>query len=127
MGVQKYKRIHPKKKATHDVVNQITESPILFRSCEHETPFSDQNEASKIGDSDLCRQRHRVRLYTHLANILPLYKRIHPKKKATHDFVNVIPCVCIFVHPSKRRMRILKSGISGSGGSGLGDCIKISS
>ncbi len=32
---------------------QSTESPILFRSCEHETPFSDQNEASKIGDSVL--------------------------------------------------------------------------
>ncbi len=27
-----------------------TESPILFRSCEHETPFSDPKEASKIGD-----------------------------------------------------------------------------
>ncbi len=26
---------------------QSTESPILFRSCEHETPFSDQKEASK--------------------------------------------------------------------------------
>ncbi len=36
---------------------QSTESPILFRSCPHcghETPFSDQNEASKIGDSVLC-------------------------------------------------------------------------
>jgi DNA-directed RNA polymerase subunit M/transcription elongation factor TFIIS len=36
---------------------QSTESPILFRSCPHcghETPFSDQNDASKIGDSVLC-------------------------------------------------------------------------
>jgi hypothetical protein len=36
---------------------QSTESPILFRSCEHETPFSDQKEASKIGDSVLCFSR----------------------------------------------------------------------
>jgi hypothetical protein len=33
---------------------QSTESPILFRSHGHETPFSDQNGASKIGDSVLC-------------------------------------------------------------------------
>ncbi len=32
---------------------QSTESPILFRSHGHETPFSDQNGASKIGDSVL--------------------------------------------------------------------------
>jgi hypothetical protein len=32
---------------------QSTESPILFRSCGHETPFSDQKWASKIGDSVL--------------------------------------------------------------------------
>ncbi len=37
--------------------NQSTESPILFRSCEHETPFSDQNDASKIGDSVLWFKR----------------------------------------------------------------------
>jgi hypothetical protein len=35
------------------ILEQST-SPILFRSCEHEIPFSDQNEASKIGDSVLC-------------------------------------------------------------------------
>ncbi len=29
---------------------QSTESPILFRSCGHETPFYDQKGASKIGD-----------------------------------------------------------------------------
>jgi hypothetical protein len=34
--------------------SQSTESPILFRSCGHETPFSDQKWASKIGDSVLC-------------------------------------------------------------------------
>jgi hypothetical protein len=34
--------------------NQNTESPILFRSRGHEPPFSDQKEASKIGDSVLC-------------------------------------------------------------------------
>jgi hypothetical protein len=37
-------------------IMQSTESPILFRSCPHcghETPFSDQKEASKIGDSVL--------------------------------------------------------------------------
>ncbi len=38
----------------------------------------------------------------HLANILPLYKRIHPKKKATHR--HVIACVCIIVNqPSATR------------------------
>ncbi len=57
---------------------QSTESPILLRSCPHcghETPFSDQNDASKIGDSVLWIQAHqsekksnasschRVRLY----------------------------------------------------------------
>jgi hypothetical protein len=31
--------------------------PILFRSCGHETPFSDQKGASKIGDSVLCCRR----------------------------------------------------------------------
>ncbi len=36
--------------------SQSTESPILFRSCGHETQFSDQNGASKIGDSVLCFQ-----------------------------------------------------------------------
>ncbi len=35
---------------------QSTESPILFRSFEHETQFSDQNDASKIGDSVLCKR-----------------------------------------------------------------------
>ncbi len=30
------------------------EIPDLFRSCGHETPFSDQKGASKIGDSVLC-------------------------------------------------------------------------
>jgi hypothetical protein len=30
---------------------QSTESPILFRSCGRETPFSDQKGASKIGES----------------------------------------------------------------------------
>ncbi len=34
--------------------DKSTESPILFRSCGHETPFSDQKGASKIGDSVLC-------------------------------------------------------------------------
>jgi hypothetical protein len=34
-------------------VCQSTESPILFRSCGHETPFSGQKWASKIGDSVL--------------------------------------------------------------------------
>jgi hypothetical protein len=34
-------------------MDQSTESPILFRSCGHETPFSDQKGASKIGDSVL--------------------------------------------------------------------------
>ncbi len=33
-----------------------------------------------------------------LANILPLYKRINPKNKATHR--HVIACVCIVVNPS---------------------------
>ncbi len=33
--------------------DQSTESPILFRSCGHETPFYDQKGASKIGDSVL--------------------------------------------------------------------------
>ncbi len=33
--------------------NQSTESPILFRSCGHETPFYDQKGASQIGDSVL--------------------------------------------------------------------------
>jgi hypothetical protein len=32
---------------------QSAESPILFRSHGHETPLSDQNGASKIGDSVL--------------------------------------------------------------------------
>ena len=35
---------------------QSAESPILFRSHGHETPLSDQNGASKIGDSVLCFQ-----------------------------------------------------------------------
>ncbi len=30
--------------------DQSAESPILFRSCGHETPFSDQKVASKIGN-----------------------------------------------------------------------------
>jgi hypothetical protein len=34
-------------------LDQSTESPILFRSCGHETPFSDQKGVSKIGDSVL--------------------------------------------------------------------------
>jgi hypothetical protein len=32
------------------LARQSTEYPILFRSCGHETPFSDQKGASKIGD-----------------------------------------------------------------------------
>ncbi len=40
--------------ARNDTTMQSTESPILFRSCGHETPFSDQKGASKIGDSVLC-------------------------------------------------------------------------
>ncbi len=71
--LQRYKRINPTKKGnamssaailTHRRV-QSTESPILFRSCPHcghETPFSDQNDASKIGDSVLW-SCHCVRLY----------------------------------------------------------------
>jgi hypothetical protein len=34
-------------------LGQSTESPILFRSCGYETPFSDQKWASKFGDSVL--------------------------------------------------------------------------
>jgi hypothetical protein len=34
-------------------LSQSTESPILCSSCGHETPFSDQKVASKIGDSVL--------------------------------------------------------------------------
>ncbi len=44
-------------KHTHELITamgQSTESPILFRSCGPETPFSDQKGASKIGDSVLC-------------------------------------------------------------------------
>ncbi len=37
-----------------DALYQSTESPILFRWCGHETPFSDQKWASKIGDSVFC-------------------------------------------------------------------------
>ncbi len=44
---------------------QSTESPILFRSCEHETTFSGQNEASKIGDSVLWLQRWVYEIQTH--------------------------------------------------------------
>jgi hypothetical protein len=41
------------KMITKDSSNQSTESQILFRSCGHETPFTDQKGASKIGDSVL--------------------------------------------------------------------------
>ncbi len=33
-----------------NILDQSTESPILFRSCGHETSFSDQKGASKIGE-----------------------------------------------------------------------------
>jgi hypothetical protein len=44
------------------IIAQSTESPILFRSCGHETQFSDQNGASKIGDSVLWHTMWRTQI-----------------------------------------------------------------
>jgi hypothetical protein len=66
-------RVCPKWGLVTDGCTQSTESPILFRSCGHETPFSDQKWASKIGDSVLWLHESRVAIIFcnhHLAKLL---------------------------------------------------------
>ncbi len=56
---------------------QSTESPILFRSCGHETPFSDQKMGIKIGDSVLwpyrCTRARNPRFYFAHAGTKPRF------------------------------------------------------
>jgi hypothetical protein len=93
-------------------------NPDLFRSCGHETPFSDQKGASKIGDSVLW--PHMLLSFVIILSCKDVTKDHSIPEKPTHRirccYQPRVPIARFDIQTAFRaRMNIFKSGISVSG------------